>query len=523
MNPRWALPLLLAMLGCSSTPAATPDGGAAPGPTVVATDKGSVEGTQLDTSRAFLGIPYAAPPVGDLRWKPPADAAAWSGTKSAQAYGHVCPQVDLITGKPTGDAVEDCLFLNVWTPLAVPSKPAPVMVFIHGGGFVLGAGSERTYEGVNLAAMGALVVTFNYRLGAFGFLGHSALAAEAKQAAAPPYGLLDQQAALRWVKKNISAFGGDPNNVTIFGESAGGTSVCAQLVMPASKGLFQRAIIESGSCGPVTVATPAVALQQGDDFAKALACTDLPCMRSKTATEVANALGVRPALFGKTGVSWSPTVDGVELPKVPNEAFAAGGAAPVPVILGTTKDEGNLFTYAWTLAFGHDITEQEVLEVLPMLYSPAQVQAIQGQYPIAKYSGAVTWANALLTDGFFVCPTRQTARALAGHGTNTYLYQFSYPFNPPLFSNIGVAHSFELPFVFGTTLGGRNIGDDERPTSQAMMGYWTRFALAGDPNGAGTLAWPRYDATTDSHIVLDAPLSIGTGLKKDACDFWEKL
>ena len=158
-----------------------------------------------------------------------------------------------------------------------------------------------------------------------------------------------------------------------------------------------------------------------------------------------------------------------------------------------------------------------------MLYSPAQVQAIQGQYPIAKYSGAVTWANALLTDGFFVCPTRQTARALAGHGTNTYLYQFSYPFNPPLFSNIGVAHSFELPFVFGTTLGGRNIGDDERPTSQAMMGYWTRFALAGDPNGAGTLAWPRYDATTDSHIVLDAPLSIGTGLKKDACDFWEKL
>ena len=526
MISRWAsAPVVAAIfaLGCGSNDATPDDVAAPPGPTVIVTDKGAVEGTQSDTTRAFLGIPYAAPPVGDLRWKPPTEATAWSATKPVQLNGHDCPQVDSVTGKPTGDLVEDCLFLNVWTPLAVPSKPAPVLVFIHGGGFVNGSGGGRTYDGTNIAATGAIVVTFNYRLGVFGFLEHSALAAEAKRPAAPSYGLLDPRAALEWVKKNAAAFGGDPNNVTLFGESAGAVSVCSHLAMPNSRGLFHRAIVQSGHCGPLAFNTPAVALAQGDAFAKAVGCTDLACMRGKSTTDVANALGVKRALFSTEGVSWSPTVDGAELPKVPNEAFAAAAATPVPVIIGTNKDEGNLFTYAWNITFGHDITEAEVLAVERTFYSEQQIKAIQTQYPVSNYASPLTWTQALLTEGLFICPSRQTARGLAAHGTPTYLYQFSYPFNPPLFANLGAAHSFELPFVFGTSLGGRDIGDEELPTSQAIMGYWTRFAATGDPNGAGATPWPRYDGASDRHLVLDSTQTTGTALKHDACEFWDKL
>ena len=518
------LVLVLAALGCTST-TPKPDSGtmAPPGPTVIMTDKGAVEGTQLDVARAFLGIPFAAPPVGALRWKPPSDAAAWSGTKSAMAYGHECPQVDIATGKPAMNLVEDCLFLNVWTPLSTPAKPAPVMVFIHGGGFVVGSAAGQVTAGANLAAMGTVVVAMNYRLGVFGFLEHTALAAEANQPAAPPFGLLDQRFALQWVKRNVAAFGGDPNNVTLFGESAGGSSVCSQLAMPNSRGLFHRAIVESGACGPIAFAAAAAALKQGDDFATAIGCADLPCMRGKSTVDVAAALMTRPALLGSPGVGWGPAIDGTELPKVPNDAFASGGAAPVPVILGTNKDEGNLFTYLWKLTFNTDIVEKDVLDLLPIVYSTQQILAIQAKYPLASFPNAPAWASALLTDAFFVCPTRQGARALSSHGNPTYLYQFTYPFNPPLFPNLGATHSFELPFVFGTTLGGRNIGDDERPTSDAIMGYWTRFAASGDPNGAGATTWPRYDTATDAHIVLDAPITTGAGLKRDACDFWDKL
>jgi para-nitrobenzyl esterase len=509
--------------GCSTTTPSPDAGMAPPGPTTIMTDKGAVEGTARDTSRAFLGIPYVAPPIGPLRWKPPAEAAAWSGTKPAMAYGHDCPQVDLVSGKATPGGNEDCLFLNVWTPLAAPSKPAPVMVFIHGGGFVLGSGSGTTYDGAKLAEAGAIVVNFNYRLGPFGFLEHSLLAAEVGKPASPAWGLLDQRAALQWVQRNIAAFGGDPKNVTVFGESAGAISVCMQLAMAGSKGLFQRALIESSSCGKLTTATPAAALKQGDDFATALGCADLACMRSKSTDEVGNALMNRPALFGKMGVTWSPVIDGTELAKVPNDAFASGDAPQMPVLIGTNKDEGNLFTYAWLLAFGHEITQQDVLDLLPILFTAPQIQAIQGQYAFSSYPSAKEWANAMLTDGFFVCPTRQTARALAAHGNPTWLYQFSYPFNPPLYANIGVAHSFELPFVFGTGLGGRNIGDDERPTSDAMIGYWTRFAATGDPNGGGAPAWPKYDMAGDQNIVLDAKIGTASGLKKTQCDFWDGL
>lgn len=525
---RWGVLALASLaVACSSSGNKPADGGAdsapPPGPIVVTTDKGVIEGSALESARSFLGIPYAAPPTGNLRWKPPADAPAWTGTKQAKAYGHACPQVDIATGKPVKDLVEDCLFLNVWTPLAAPSKPAPVMVFIHGGGFVVGSGSEQTYVGSTLASKGVVVVTLNYRLGVFGFLEHSLLAGEAGKSAAPSFGLLDQRAALAWVKRNIAAFGGDPGNVTIFGESAGGTSVCSHLAMAQSAGLFHRAIVESGPCGHIGFTTAAAGLAQGDDFAKAVGCTDLACMRAKSADEVAAALQVRPGLFGSPGVSWGPVVDGAELTTTPNELLASGGGAQVPVIAGTTKDEGDLFTLLWKLAFGADITDQQIADTLAVLYTPQQVQAILARYPGSQYPSTPARASALITDGLFVCSARQTVRAVAKNGRPAYLYQFAYPFRAPLYPTMGVAHSFELPFVFGTTFGGKNIGDDERPTSDAMQGYWSRFALAGDPNGRGAPAWPRYDAASDQHIVLDATITTGSNLKRDACDFWDTL
>jgi para-nitrobenzyl esterase len=228
-------------------------------------------------------------------------------------------------------------------------------------------------------------------------------------------------------------------------------------------------------------------------------------------------------LFGSPGVVWFPTLDGAEIPKVPTDAFQSGDAPQVPVILGTNKDEFALFTYAWKLVFGHDMTPQEGLDALGFLFTPQQVQSITTQFPPSSFPTTTAWANVVFTDGLFVCPTRKAVRALSAHGNPTYLYQFSYPFNPPVYPNVGAAHSFELPFVFGTNLGGRTIGDEERPTSQAMMGYWTRFAATGDPNGGGAPTWPRYDATSDTHIVLDATIGMGSGLHRDACDFWDKL
>ncbi len=529
MSPRLALAAVVAFASACSTSSSTPqpaaDAAPTPGPTAIQIDNGMLQGKLVDNARAFLGIPFAAPPVGDLRWKPPAPAAAWTGTRDAIAYGHDCPQYDLVKATPLADPVEDCLYLNVWTPLATPSAPAPVMVFLHGGGFVIGSGSGATYDGTTLAGSnGVVVVTLNYRLGPLGFLGHTAFA-DGGAAAAPPHGLLDQRAALTWVKRNIAAFGGDASRVTIFGESAGGTSVCAQLAMPGSRGLFARAIMESGGCEPSIFVTSAKAKTQSDDFAKALGCTDVAtaaaCMRGKTAVEVLAALPVRKALFGKDGYTWSPIVDGVELPMTPNDALDAGMGAGVPLLLGSNKDEGNLFTKLWTLAFNHDITEAEIADLLPLLYTPAQITEIFAQYPLASYAGPPEQGSAMLTDSLFACSTRHTARATSSHGVPTFLYQFTRAFPTPLFGAIGAAHSFELPFVFHTSIGGKNVGDDEDGLSRTMMGYWTRFAATGDPNGGGAPVWPKYDAAGDTNIVLDDTVTTSNGLKKAACDFWD--
>ncbi|MCZ9342539.1 carboxylesterase family protein, partial [Streptomyces sp. TRM76130] len=303
---------------------------------VVATRYGQVRGEAGETAHSYLGIPYAAPPVGALRWRPPAAPASWTGVRDATAPGDPCVQT--ASDSPWGDLAgpgtpsEDCLYLNVHTPARPSLLKRPVMVWIHGGGFTVGSGAF--YDGSTLAADGdVVVVTLNYRLGAFGYLAHPDLAGESAEGVSGNYGVLDQQAALRWVRDNVAAFGGDPDNVTVFGESAGGGSVCHQLVSPRAVGLFDRAIAQSG-CG---FALPTQESQQrvGSAWADSLGCADAACLRALPADRVLTAAQSPTA-------RWTPNVDGAVLPRQVMDALESGRFHRVPVLQGTTADEGRL-------------------------------------------------------------------------------------------------------------------------------------------------------------------------------------
>ncbi|HSQ62053.1 MAG TPA: carboxylesterase family protein [Polyangiaceae bacterium] len=511
---RWGLFafLLFPIIDCSSAPS--------DGPLDVTTDKGVVHGSSADGVRSFLGIPFAAPPVGPLRFLPPTDAPAWSGARQATTFGPDCPQ--LSNGAMSASSSEDCLYVNVWTP-AADVKNAPVFVWIYGGGFVSGSGSGLLYNGEKLVLdENAVVVTFNYRLGPLGFMSHTALAAEEGVATAPSPGLLDQQAALGWVQRNIAAFGGDAKNVTLAGESAGGISTCAQLVLPKSNGLFAHAVMESGLCLADAFETKAAAEDQANRLATALGCTDpgtvMSCLRSKSAEEVLLALPLRKALIGLTGESYWPVVDGVVLPAVPIDAITAGQFAHVPVILGSNLNEGELFTALWG---SPPPTSTDVRGALQALFGAAAVDAIAAQYPVD--SSPVQALADLITDGAFACPARRAARALAASGGTAYLYQFTYPYTVTAFPSVTTAHGFEIPFVFRNGYLGQQLTDADLAVADTVDGYWFRLAGKGDPNGDGAPQWPAYSQASDTNLVLDATVTTNSGLKKDKCDFWDTL
>ncbi len=519
-------PVLLMVAACHGSAAAPP---AEDAPTLVMTDKGPVQGTVSGASRLFFAIPYAAPPVGDLRWKPPAAHAAWTTPVSALQPGPACGQLDALTSMtfdPTTS--EDCLTLNVWAPAAKTEQPAPVMVWIHGGSFVIGIGGSPDYDGQALSeATGAVVVTINYRLGPMGFLALGALHDEdPMHPSSGMYGFEDQRAALAWTRDNIAAFGGDPKNVTMFGESAGGISVCTHLVSPPSQGLYQRAVIESGACtiGPAT--TEATAEVQGNALVKALGCdgtdaaTTLACMRGKKIDDVLMALPASPFDIVTGGTSWETVVDGLNLPADPSKLFASGSFAKVPTLLGTNTNEGTIF-----FAFQNPVTDDATYEMLADGLFPGQGAAIVAHYPSATYGSAEAAAAAAITDAGFACPARRVARALTGAGVPTYRYHFAHAPTNALISGLGAFHSSEIAFVFGhaTQLEPNTPTDAEAPLSASMQGYWGRMAKAGDPSGAGALAWPKYDLTTEPDQVLDLTVSTETAFKKSDCDFWDGL
>jgi para-nitrobenzyl esterase len=410
---------------------------------------------------------------------------------------------------------EDCLTLNVWTPPG-GAQAKPVLVFIPGGGFMEGSGGFRLYVGARLAAReDAVVVTINYRVGALGFMAHPELARELGRTASPSYGLLDQQAALLWVQRNVRAFGGDPKSVTIFGQSAGAFSVCTHLAMPASRGLFARAIMQSGSCADPLYFGPREAEAQGQKFAEALGCnTDMTCLRSKSVDAVLHALPLKRGYMSPPGVWWGPVVDGIDLPMVPLRAMRAGAAAHVPLIVGWNRDEGALHTISFP-----NPTREELDGFVRDAFGAAAVGPTAARY--ARVSLKASF-NSVITDGGFVCESRRAARAQAARGAPVYVYELTHALESPRFHPLGATHQVDLWFVFGNEEAGIALAPSEIPLSHTVMDAWGRFARTGDPGGPG-LSWPRYTAERDELLVLDSAPAIASGSKREVCAFWDRF
>jgi para-nitrobenzyl esterase len=397
-----------------------------------------------------------------------------------------------------------------------------VMVFVHGGAFRRGASSAPLYAGAGLAAAGpVVVVSINYRLGALGFLAHAALSAEDPRGVSGNYGLLDQQAALSWVQGNVAGFGGDPRNVTFFGESAGAMSLCAQMVSPAAAGLFHRGIAQSGPCA--VLATPlrapagmASAEGLGASLATALGCADASaaaCLRALPAAAIVEA-SQQSGEVG--GARYQPNVDGVVLPEAPLDAIRAGRFAALDAfIAGSNRDEATIFTAQRTME-----TEEELAEVVRGIV-PAHVDDVLALYPPSDYATVKDAYNAFVTDLWFTCPSRALTRMVAARGTRAYLYHFTRPTAAGAALGLGVFHGSELAFVFGT------FGDRTAPSpgelamSATMMGYWTRLASAGDPASPGAVAWPARTVDRDDYLELGLTVRASSGLHAEACDAME--
>lgn len=493
------------------------DGASMDAVTHVSTQQGVVIGTADHKTRRFFGIPYAAAPIGELRWRKPQTPAAWSTPRDAKKLSAHCPQPSGGVLSPSGNADEDCLYLNVWTPVPVP-KRAPVMVWIHGGAFSLGTGNDALYDGSRMAEQqNAIVVTLNYRLGSLGFLSHPDFPESAN------LGLVDQQFALSWVRDNIAAFGGDPDNVTIWGESAGGISVCAQLVMPTSAGLFHRAIIESGPC-TYKLPTKSEAEQQGQKLAAALLCVDpndrVTCLRKKLATQVVNALPLKAGVIFGEGASWGPIMDGVVIPQQPVDALTKGAQAKVPVLLGANRDEGTLFVYLANLAL---ITKVQYAGIVAQVY-PGNAEAILNAYPPSNYSGGGAALADVIGDAGFVCPTRKMARLIAGGSSKTYLYYFSHPPDFSAAAWLGAYHAAEIAFVFGNAPKNTSgFSSAELKLVTNMMTAWGGFARDGQLEQFGDVTWPAFTAKADNWMTIGLPTSQISSVKSAKCDLWDSI
>ncbi|MFT3924611.1 MAG: carboxylesterase family protein [Myxococcales bacterium] len=475
---------------------------------------GVVHGQRVGNTRQFLGIPYAAPPVGELRFQAPRPREPWSDVFDATRPGPMCMQSGPSFGRETS---EDCLSLNVYAPRADSSVNRPVMVFIHGGGFLTGAGSE--YDGSTLSeAGGVIVVTLNYRLGALGFLHHAAL----DVAALGPHtnqGLRDQQQALRWVHDNIVAFGGDPQQVTLFGESAGAISTCAHLVAKGSDGFADRFIMESGNCayGPLALQTKDYAIDVGNKVAAAL-CPGkddvLACLRTLSSDQIAaQAIETTdPAVDG-----YYPFVDGDLFALAPSEAFKKGAFLRGDVMMGSNHAEWLLMqTLGQTTS---PLNRTDLRNRITQYFSTDQAAQIQAHYvPVSDAEAGDAFLR-LMTDAYFRCPARTLMRAMVSHGRKGYLYDFQVE---------PAAHALEVDYLFNMTAVSWlfPFSAPIPPTAsvvRAMQHYWTGFAEDGNPHPAGLPAWPGYDQDSDQNLVLADTISTNSGLARADCDFWAKL
>jgi para-nitrobenzyl esterase len=443
--------------------------------------------------RVFKGIPYAAPPVGDLRWRPPLPPAAWNGIRKADQFGAICPQVLPTTNSfygqeyflgPQPPMSEDCLYLNVWTAAKSAAERRPVMVWIHGGGNVQGYGSEPCFDGEAFARKGVVLVSINYRLGIFSCFAHPELSQESARHISGNYGELDQIAALQWVQRNIAAFGGNPTNVTIFGQSSGGASVNRLLVSPLGKGLFQRVIVQSAAVwnSRDSKATLAEMEQRGIRFAATNGVRTLKELR---------ALSASALLDGFAKIRFDPNIDGQVLPDLAVNIFARNGQTAVPMLIGSTSDEGP-FTPVKAATFRADIQKRfgAAANTFFKLYpAGSDTEAAQSKHDERRDESAAG--------------ERAEAVSQAALGQPAWLYYFDR--KPPGHDRdrYGAFHASELEYVFNTqSATDRPWEDTDRKLASLMISYWTNFAATGNPNGPGLPAWPAYNPKTDLTMEL---------------------
>ena len=484
----------------------------------VSLDDGDMEGDSIDSTRFFLGMPYAAAPTGDLRWRAPQPSPGWTGTRKATTYGARCAQRPSSAYGNDKNESEDCLFMNVWAPEKPASDKLPVMVWIHGGDHVSGSASDpmpdgsggQLYDGAKLAAKGVVVASFNYRLGALGFFPHADQQNE--DGIYGNQGLWDQVAALKWIKKNIKAFGGDPNNITIFGQGSGAQDVCYHMVSPASRGLFNQAISESGGCTDYQYEEKemldgvyALMNKLGCDKDKSV----LKCLRNHDADEVIAAI--------PKDSPFRPFIDGTFFKGQPRDSFERGDIADAAYILGNTINEGS----AYQATYSNVESEADYQAVLQANFPPEAIKGVADAYPRAQYAGdAHPYASALshvFGDARVVCPTWDTAMHAFNAGNDVYVYSF----DDSTLAGSATKHGSELGYVFGNG----KLNDAQKSLSDLVQKYWTNFAGFGDPNDIekDSFGWPAYSARSKSQVNLASDMKLMQDLHESDCALWRSI
>jgi para-nitrobenzyl esterase len=476
-------------------------------PEVVRVEGGQIAGVSADGVHAFKGIPYAAPPVGDLRWKPPQPAVPWSGVKAADTFGPQCVQTaypagSVYTMEPAPQS-EDCLYLNVWTAATAADK-RPVMVWIHGGAWTRGSSSIATYDGAALARKGVVVVTVNYRLGPLGFLAHPELTAESPHHSSGNYAILDHIAALQWVQRNIAAFGGNPANITIFGESAGSWSVNATQATPLARGLFHRAIGESGAQF-ARIPRLADAEQGGLALAKAVGADSLKALRGVPADQLVAVAAFRSSI----------NVDGWVLPDEVRTIYAQRKHNDVPVLVGSNANE-------WTTLSSAAAFPRTVADFRKRIDAqfPGLAKEFDEAYPVKSDGDIAEVMLALGRDTTFSVEMRTWARMVTAGQRKAFLYQFTHVPPGPEARTRGAYHASEIQYVFANL---RNpafaYSGADHTLADAMSSYWVNFAKTGDPNGTGLPSWTAYNTSAESYLELGSPIQMKQHLLKAQLDF----
>jgi para-nitrobenzyl esterase len=492
---------------------------------VVSVSGGKIQGRMLAApgGAVFKGVPFAAPPIGDLRWREPAPVQAWTGVRDTAAFGPDCMQDSRDPDKPAGQ--EDCLYLNVWTPDLLSTPKKPVMFWIYGGGNNAGSASRDIFDGASLSRKGVVVVSIGYRLGMFGYMAHPGLTAESAHHASGDYGLLDQIAALKWVRDNIASFGGDPDNVTVFGQSAGGGDAAYLLASPLSKGLIHKLIKESGAGAMRDFMPLRQAEQVGEGFGKSLNAPagvagikflrSLPADRLQKAYRPQDGLPEGKGVVTGAGGRMEPSLDGYLMPVNPRTVFAAGKSPAIPYLLGSNSQEQAGPTPAVLRKAVADFYGVDAPKVLA--YYGLDVPG-DGRVDPLHGSASLQFQ----ADSQQRCGAVQEAIWHTATKAPVYEYQFSRA-NP---GRSTVAHSSELPYVWGNMAMGNNPGtpafvETDRKSSADIQAYWTNFAKTGNPNGAGLPNWPRFESAARPYLdFTDNGPVVKTGLRKEICDIY---